>query len=100
MTPPRSNSAARINRSRREDVARRQSPELGRETQRFDVDALVVSVEHRAVVVEADAVAEQSEAVGGGAQTPEEAGVGGTDSHERHRLGTLVERSGEALQPI
>src|SRR5438309_10859911 len=98
MTPPRSNSAARIKWSGREEIARCQLPQLGREPQRLDVDALVVTVEHRAVVVEADVVAEQAEAVGSGAQAQVEAGVGGADGHERDGPGAVVQLAGHLVE--
>ena len=54
------------------------------EHKRVDVDAFVVAVEHRGVVLERESPAEQAEAVRDRAGTPEEACIRRTDRQERH----------------
>ena len=58
---------------------------LGRQGERLDVDALVVAVEHRQELLEAQPVREHPEAVGDRTPTAEEAPVGGTGAEERAR---------------
>src|SRR5438270_14060705 len=102
ITPPTSNRAARITSGPlgAEQIARRGVPELGAEAQRLLVDALVVAVEHRAELVVADARAEQPEAVGDGAGTAEEAGIGRAHHHQGDGRRSREEARRGALQGV
>src|ERR687892_152615 len=94
-TPPKSKMTARTGmtemRSARQQVAGDRLPQGGRQAQRLDVHALVVAVEHPAVVLEGQLLAEQAEPVGGGAQPAEEAGVGRPDADHGHQVAVGVE---------
>src|ERR671918_797671 len=94
-SPPKSKMTARTGmtemRSARQQVAGDRLPQGGRQAQRLDVHALVVAVEHPAVVLEGQLLAEQAEPVGGGAQPAEEAGVGRPDADHGHQVAVGVE---------
>src|SRR5205807_92047 len=64
-------------------------PQRGAQAERFLVDALVVAVEHRGVVLERQPLAEQPEAVADRARAAEEPVVSAADHHERHKRRSL-----------
>src|SRR4029450_9500463 len=64
------------------EVLHHAHPELGRQPERFLVDALVVAVEHRHELGERDLVAEQTGPVRNGSGSSEEPGIGGPHDHE------------------
>jgi hypothetical protein len=65
-----------------------------------DVDAFVVAVEHPAVVLECQLLAEQPEAIGGGVDPAEEPCVRRTDAEHRHEMAAGVEGLGRAGQRV
>ena len=87
-------------RFRREGRGRGAVPEAGRQDEGVDVDAFVVAVEHRRVVVERELAAEQAEAVRDRAVAAEEPRVGGADGEERHERGAFDELRRDAAHRV
>src|SRR5215831_16851722 len=101
MTPPKSKSAARMEGILLvEQIVCQRMPQLRGQPQGLDVDALVVPVEHHAIVLEAETRAEQAEAVGSCAGTTEETRVGGAHSEKWNGGRALVELLCHAAQCI
>src|SRR5689334_25324583 len=79
-------------------IVREGVPQFGGEPYRLDVDTLVVSVEHDAIVLEAEPRAEQSVPVRSCTGATEEPRVGGADGEERNRFRSFVERLRHAAE--
>src|SRR5262249_61442181 len=75
-------------------------PKRRAERERLLVDALVVAVEHRRVVLEGEALAEQPEAVADRARPAEEAVVGTADHHERNERGAVDESTADRRERV
>src|SRR6202043_2612085 len=71
-------------------VASQTAPQFRRETEGIHIDSLVYAVEHRRIVFESKTLAEQPEPVRDGAESPEYAGVCGSDCEKWDQPATWI----------